>query len=156
MEKVNYFPRVLSSWAADNITFYDAAGKTLAEKPIFMRTMVDAVTPKQKALFERTKDKMAATSAFTFVVHGYDAVQVLAAAMRQAGTTTDGAKIREALESLSAPVEAVKKTYVKPFSKTHHEGLVASDFAFVKWADGKLVQVNDAVTSSLTTSDFKR
>lgn len=155
MDKANYFPRVLSSWAADNITFYDAAGKALAEKPIFMRTMVDAVTPKQKALFERTKGKLAATSAFTFVVHGYDAVQVLAAAIRQAGTT-DGVKVREALESLSAPVEGVKKTYVKPFSRTHREGLVASDFAFVKWADGKLVQVSDAVTSSLTPQDFKR
>lgn len=156
MEKVNYFPRVLSSWAADNITFYDAAGKTLAEKPIFMRTMVDAVTPKQKALFERTKAKLSAPSAFTFVIHGYDAMQVLAAAMRQAGTTTDGAKIRQALESLSTPVEGAKKTYVQPFSKTHHEGLIAADFAFVKWSDGKLAQVNDAVTSALTAQDFKR
>ena len=156
MEKVNFFPRVLSSWAADNITFYDAAGKTLAEKPIFMRTMVDAVTPKQKALFERTKAKLSAPSAFTFVVHGYDATQVLAAAMRQAGTTSDGAKIREALESLAAPVDGVKKTYAKPFSKSHHEGLTAADFAFVKWADGKLVQVVDAVTSALTAADFRR
>ena len=39
MEKINYFPLTLTSWAADNITFYDAAGKTLAEKPLFMRTV---------------------------------------------------------------------------------------------------------------------
>ncbi|MBK8864089.1 MAG: ABC transporter substrate-binding protein [Betaproteobacteria bacterium] len=156
MEKVNYFPKVLSSWAADNITFYDAAGKALAEKPIFMRTMVDAVTPKQKALFERIKGQLAAPSAFTFVVHGYDATQILAAALRQAGTTSDGAKIREALESLAAPIDGVKKTYVKPFSKSHHEALTAADFAFVKWADGKLVQVNDAVTAALSAADFKR
>jgi len=156
MEKVNFFPRVLSSWAADNITFYDAAGKALAEKPIFMRTMVDATTPKQKALFERVKGKLTAPSAFTFVVHGYDATQVLAAAMRQAGTTTDSAKIREALESLAAPYDGIKKTYVKPFSKTQHEGLTAADFAFVKWSDGKLVQVEDAVTKSLAAGDFKR
>ena len=156
MEKVNYFPKVLSSWAADNITFYDAAGKTLAEKPIFMRTMVDAVSPKQKALFERIKGQLAAPSAFTFVVHGYDATQILAAALRQAGTASDGVKIREALESLAAPIDGVKKTYVKPFSKSHHEALTAADFAFVKWADGKLVQVNDAVTAALSAADFKR
>ncbi|MBK7278966.1 MAG: ABC transporter substrate-binding protein [Betaproteobacteria bacterium] len=156
MEKVNYFPKVLSSWAADNITFYDAAGKALAEKPIFMRTMVDAVTPKQKALFERIKGQLAAPSAFTFVVHGYDATQILAAALRQAGTASDGVKIREALESLAAPIDGVKKTYVKPFSKSHHEALTAADFAFVKWADGKLVQVNDAVTAALSAADFKR
>lgn len=155
MEKVNYFPNVLSSWAADNVTFYDAAGKSLAEKPVFMRTMVDAQAPKQKALFERTKDKLAAPSAFPFVAHGYDATLLLAAAIQQAGTT-DGAKMREALENLKAPVEGIKKTYVRPFSATNHEALTASDFAFVKWSAGKLAQVDDATTKSLQTSDFKR
>jgi len=156
MEKINWFPPMLTSWAADNVTFYDAAGKANAEKLIFMRTMVDATTPRQKALFERVKPKLTAPSAFTFTVHGYDAVQVLAAAMRQAGTTTDGSKIRVALEDLKAPVDGAMKVYQHPFSKTQHEGLVASDFAFVKWSDGKLVRVEDAVTKALTPADFKR
>lgn len=155
MEKINYFPNVLSSWAADNITFYDAAGKTLAEKPVFMRTMVDAVTPKQKALFERVKGKLAAPSAYTFVVHGYDAVQLLVAAIKQAGTT-DGVKVREALENLNGSLDGVKKIYAKPFNKVNHEALRAADFAFVKWSDGKLVQVNDSVVKALTEPDFKR
>jgi branched-chain amino acid transport system substrate-binding protein len=155
MEKVNYFPNVLSSWAADNITFYDAAGQALAEKPIFMRTMVDAVAPKQKALFERTKDKLAAASAFPFVAHGYDATLLLVAAIKQAGST-DGAKMREALENLQAPIDGIKKTYERPFSPTSHEALTASDFAFVKWTGGKLTQVNDATTKLLQSPDFKR
>ena len=156
MEKIGYFPRLLSSLAADNITFYDAAGKTLAEKPIFMRTMVEPATPAQKALFERVKGKLAAPSAFPFVVLGYDGVQVLAAAMRQAGTTTDGVKIREALESLKEPVVGVMKTYQQPFTREGHEGLLAKDLVFVRWADGKLVRVNDSVAASLTPADFKR
>jgi branched-chain amino acid transport system substrate-binding protein len=155
MEKINYFPPVLSSWAADNITFYDAAGKTLAEKPIFMRTMVDPSTPKQKQLFDRTKANLAAPSAFPFVVHGYDAVQLIAASIRQAGGT-DGEKMRAALEDLKDPVAGTMKTYNKPFSKTQREALTASDFAFVKWDAGKLVQVTDPVIKSLTTADFKR
>jgi len=155
MEKINYFPPVLSSWAADNITFYDAAGKTLAEKPIFMRTMVDPSTPKQKQLFERTKAKLAAASAFPFVVHGYDAVQLIAASIRQAGST-DGEKMRAALEDLKEPVAGAMKSYSKPFSKLQHEALTAADFAFVKWNAGKLVQVTDPVIKSLTTADFKR
>jgi branched-chain amino acid transport system substrate-binding protein len=53
MEKVNYFPKVLSSWAADNITFYDAAGKALAEKPIFMRTSAKSRNAVQQKLFDR-------------------------------------------------------------------------------------------------------
>jgi branched-chain amino acid transport system substrate-binding protein len=155
MEKINYFPAVLSSWAADNVTFYDAAGKTLSEKPVFMRTMVEPTTPKQKALFERVKGKLAAPSAFPFTLHGYDAVQLIAAAIRQAGST-DGDKIRVALEELNAPVEGAMKTYVKPFSKTQHEALTAADFAFVKWSNGNLVKHSDEVIKSLTAADFKR
>ena len=45
MEKINYFPAVLSSWAADNKSFFDAAGEKLAELPIFMRTLTDDLTP---------------------------------------------------------------------------------------------------------------
>lgn len=155
MEKINYFPAVLSSWAADNVTFYDAAGKTLAEKPIFMRTMVIAATPKQKTLFDRVKDKLAAPSAFPFTVHGYDAVQLIAASIRQAGGT-DGEKMRISLEDLKAPVEGVMKTYNKPFTKIQHEALTAADFAFVKWSGGQLTQHADNVIKSLTAADFKR
>lgn len=155
MEKINWFPPVLSSWAADNVTFFDAAGKTLAEKPVFMRTMVDPRTPQQKALFERTKAKLAAPSAFPFVVHGYDAVQLIAAAIRQAGGT-DGEKMRIALEDLKQPVQGVMKTYNQPFSKTQHEALTAADFAFVKWASGRLNQVTDGVAGQIKAADIKR
>lgn len=155
MEKINWFPPVLSSWAADNVTFFDAAGKTLAEKPVFMRTMVDPRTPQQIALFERTKSKLAAPSAFPFVVHGYDAVQLIAAAIKQAGST-DGEKMRIALEDLKQPVKGVMKTYIQPFSKTQREALTASDFAFVKWTNGKLTQVSDGVAGQLKAADFKR
>jgi len=155
MEKINWYPPVLSSWAADNVTFFDAAGKTLAEKPVFMRTMVDPRTPQQKALFERTRAKLAAPSAFPFTIHGYDAVQLVAAAIRQAGSV-DGEKIRQALEELKQPVQAVMKTYEKPFSKTQHEALTADDFAFVKWSNGKLTQVTEGVAGQLKPTDFKR
>jgi branched-chain amino acid transport system substrate-binding protein len=155
MEKINYFPTMMSSWAADNITFFDAAGKTLANKPIFMRTMVNPSTPAQKKLFDRTSSQLAAPSAFPFTIHGYDAVQILAAAMRQAGST-EGPKLREALENLSAPVVGVMKTYNKPFSATNHEALSAADLSFVRWSDDKLSAYTDNIIKSLSVSDFKR
>jgi branched-chain amino acid transport system substrate-binding protein len=154
MEKINYFPIVLSSWAADNITFFDAAGKNLAGKPIFMRTLVNPSTPAQQKLFERTASKLVAPSAFPFVLHGYDAVLVLTQAIKQAGTT-DGSKVREALEDLKNPVDGARKTYNKPFSKSQHEALVASDFYFVKWNGNQLVQFSDDVIKSLKPEDFK-
>jgi branched-chain amino acid transport system substrate-binding protein len=51
MEKINYFPTTLTSWAADNITFYDAAGKALANKPIFMRTVSESKNPVQQKYY---------------------------------------------------------------------------------------------------------
>ena len=155
MEKINYFPTLLSSWAADNITFFDAAGRTLAGKPLFMRTMVNPSTPAQQKLFERVGAKLAAPSAFPFVLHGYDATLLIAAAIRQAGTT-DGPKLREALENLAAPVQGALKTYTKPFSRDDHEALMADDLVFVKWEGDKLVQHTDAIIKSLTKADFKR
>lgn len=155
MEKINYFPTMLSSWAADNITFFDAAGKNLAGKPVFMRTLVNPTTPIQKKLFERTASKLAAPSAFPFVLHGYDAVLLVAEAIKQAGST-EGSKIKEALENLNSPVEGAMKTYTKPFDKTDREALTAADLFFVKWNNDQLVQHTDNIIKSMSASDYKR
>lgn len=155
MEKINYFPTLLTSWAADNITFFDAAGKNLASKPIFMRTMVNPTTPAQKALYDRTVAKLAAPSAFPFVAHGYDAVLLVAEAIKQAGGT-DGQKLKDALESLNTPVNGVMKTYNKPFNKTNHEALTAADLAFVKWNNDQLVGYTDNIIKSMSVGDYKR
>ncbi len=155
MQKINYYPITLMSWAADNITFYDAAGKTLAEKPIFMRTVSETLTPAQQKLFDRVGSKLKAPSSFSFALHGYDSVQLLAQAMRQAGTT-DGPAVKNALEDLKTPVQGLLKTYTHPFSKTNHEALTAKDFVWVHWKDGKLVPYSDAVMSSLSLADFKQ
>ena len=155
MEKINYFPVTLASWAADNQSFYDAAGKTLAEKPLFMRTVTETRTPRQQKLYDRVAPKMNSKSAFGFAAHSYDAVMLFAAAVKQAGTT-DGVKVREALESLQAAYDGLMKSYNKPFSKTEHEALLSSDYKWTKWKDGKLVAYSDEVITSLKPADFKK
>jgi branched-chain amino acid transport system substrate-binding protein len=154
MEKINYYPRTLSSWAADNITFYDAAGKTLAEKLLFLRTVSANRTPAQDKLFARIGSQLKAPSSFSFALHGYDSVLILAQAIKQANST-EGSDIRVALENLRAPVQGLLKTYIKPYSKLNHEALVAKDLVWVQWKDGKLVPHSDAVVSSLTAADFR-
>jgi branched-chain amino acid transport system substrate-binding protein len=155
MDKINYFPAVLSSWAADNVTFYDAAGKALAEKPLFMRTVSETRSPAQQKLFDRVGSKLKAPSSFSFALHGYDSVQLLAQAMKQAGTT-DGPAVKAALEDLKTPVNGLLKTYNKPFSKTQHEALTAKDFVWIKWKDGKLTSYTDSIISGLSATDFKQ
>lgn len=154
MEKINYFPLVLSSWAADNITFYDAAGKTLAEKPIFMRTVSESRTPAQQKLFDRVGPKLKAPGSFAFALHGYDSVMLYAAAAKQANSF-DGSAVRLALEDLKTPVQGVLKTYDKPFSKTNHEALTAKDLVWIRWKDGKLMPYTDSIVGSLAGADFK-
>ncbi|MDP9914049.1 branched-chain amino acid ABC transporter substrate-binding protein [Variovorax sp. RO1] len=155
MEKINYFPLTLTSWAADNITFYDAAGKALAEKPIFMRTVSETRTPAQQKLFDRIGSKLKAPGSFSFALHGYDSVLLLAQAMKQANST-DGAAVRVALEDLKTPVQGVLKTYEKPFSKTNHEALTAKDLVWIRWKDGKLLPYSDALIGALKPADFKQ
>ncbi len=154
MEKINYFPLTLTSWAADNITFYDAAGKTLANKPIFMRTVSESKTPVQQKLYDRIGSKLKAPSSFSFALHGYDSIQLLAAAMKQANST-DGTALKNALEDLRAPVQGVLKTYNKPFSKTQREALTAGDFVWIKWNDGLLQPYSDAIIRGLVAGDYK-
>ena len=155
MEKINYFPLTLMTWAADNQSFYEAAGKTLAEKPVFMRTITEERTPNQQKLYDRIAPKMTSASAFGFAAHSYDAVMVLAAAIKQAGST-DGSKVREALEDLQAPYDGLMKNYSKPFSKTEHEALRSKDYKWTHWTDGKLLPYSDAVIKTLTEADYKK
>jgi branched-chain amino acid transport system substrate-binding protein len=155
MEKINYFPLTLTSWAADNITFYDAAGKTLAEKPLFMRTVSETRTPAQQKLFDRIGTKLKAPGSFSFALHGYDSMQILAQAMKQANST-DGSAVRLALEDLKTPVQGLLKTYDKPFSKTSHEALTAKDLVWIRWKDGKLLPYTDKLIGALTAADFKK
>ena len=155
MEKINYFPLALMTWAADNQSFYEAAGKTLAEKPIFMRTVTEERTPKQQKLYDRVAPKMTSASAFGFAAHSYDAVMVLASAIKQANST-EGSKIREALENLQSPYDGIMKNYDKPFSKTEHEALRSKDYKWAHWQDAKLLPYSDQVIKSLTDADYKK
>jgi branched-chain amino acid transport system substrate-binding protein len=155
MEKINYFPLFLSSWAADNKSFFDAAGSALAERPIFMRTITDDRSATQQKLLDRISARLASPTAFAFTAHGYDAMMLFAEAAKQAGSV-DGPKVREALESLKAPYEGFMKTYKAPFSATEHEALTTADFKWAHWKDGKLLSYSDDVIKGLTLADFKK
>jgi branched-chain amino acid transport system substrate-binding protein len=154
MEKIDYFPVVLTSWAADNLSFINASGPALAEKPIFLRTVSEARTPAQQTFFDRIRAKIDADSAFSFAVHGYDATMLLAQAIKQAGTT-DGSKVREALEDLKAPLQGYAKAYSKPFGKSEHDALTAADQRWTCWRGGKLAAFSDPIVDGLKPDDFK-
>jgi branched-chain amino acid transport system substrate-binding protein len=65
-------------------------------------------------------------------------MHLLGLAIAQAGST-DGDKIREALEGLNAKFAGLIKTYDKPFSKTNHDALGAADYIMVRYDGDKIV-----------------
>ena len=56
---------------------------------------------------------------------GYDSIYLLAAAIKQANST-DGPKIKAALEDLKTPVDGVVTTYNRPFTAKDHEAITAN------------------------------
>ncbi len=71
------------------------------------------------------------------VVHGYDGVQLLAQAIRQAGTA-EGPRVRATLEQLP-PHQGVLKHYAPAFTPENHDALQVGDYLMTVWQGGRLV-----------------
>jgi branched-chain amino acid transport system substrate-binding protein len=78
---------------------------------------------------------------------GYDSIYLLAAAIKQAAST-DGPKIKAALEDLKTPVEGVVTTYNHPFTKDDHEAITANIPVFGEVKGQRVVYAYEA--------DFKK
>ena len=154
MEKINYFPVTLGTWGNMSTPLLNIAGKKLAEHIIFAASTTEDSNPRAKALGKRVREKYPTLATFVTAAQSYDAVMLLATAIKQAGTT-DGAKVQAALENLDT-VQGIVKTYSKPFSRSSHEGLGVADFHLARWKDGVVVPYTDAVTKSITTADLKK
>jgi branched-chain amino acid transport system substrate-binding protein len=156
MEKISWYPLTLTNWVADQKQVADAAGQANIERPILMRTRVGGeMTPDMAKLFNRIKGKTSlGEPPISQASHSYDALMLLVAAIKQANST-DGEKIKDALENLQTPYKGLMKTYNKPFSKTMREGLALSDYKWVHWKNGRVEIYSDNVTKSLQPGDFK-
>ncbi|MGE7472321.1 ABC transporter substrate-binding protein [Bosea sp. NPDC003192] len=154
MEKMDYYPGLLSTWGSINTPLINIAGPKLAEKTIFAASTTEDASDRAAALHKRLVAKHPNMPAFVSAAQGYDAVMLIAAAIKQAGGT-DGPKLQAALENLGA-VQGIIKKYEKPFSKEQHEALGVADFHLAQWKDGRVVKLDDAVVKGLTAADLKR
>lgn len=154
MEKIGYVPRFLGTWGNGNLVMPNIAGMKLAERMIFIAATTETNSAATAALYKKLIAAHPNMPAFDAAVQGYDAVLLLAAAIRQAGSTK-GDPIQSALEALQ-PVDGIIKRYDHPFSKTNHEGLGAGDISLARWKDGHVVRLDDAVTRAMTPADIKQ
>jgi branched-chain amino acid transport system substrate-binding protein len=124
MEKLNWKVPMIGSWTLAMGNFIDNAGKN-GDGALMPQTFIeDPSTPKRKAFIESYQKtyKVDRMPSAVSAAQGYDSVYLLAAAIKQAGTT-DGVKVREALENLHEKVEGVVATYNKPFTHDNHEAI---------------------------------
>ncbi|RXZ38897.1 amino acid ABC transporter substrate-binding protein [Oxalobacteraceae bacterium CAVE-383] len=124
MEKLNWHVPIIGSWPLSMGNFIDNAGKNGDGARMPQTFIQDGNTPKRKAFIEAYQKayKVDRMPSAVSAAQGYDSVYLLAAAIKQAGTT-DGVKVREALESLKDKVDGVVTTYDKPFSHDDHEAI---------------------------------
>lgn len=126
MAKIAWKKPMIGSWTLSMANFIDTAGKN-GEGATMPQTFVqNGNTPKRKAFIDaylkEFKPKKDRIDSPVSAAQGYDSVYLLAAAMQQAGTT-EGPKVREALENLQTKLEGVVTVYDKPFSKGDHEAI---------------------------------
>jgi branched-chain amino acid transport system substrate-binding protein len=129
MTKLGWKVPIIGSWTLSMANFIDNAGPGGEGARMPQTFIQEPTTPKRQSFIvgylKTYNPKNSRIESPVSAAQGYDSVYLLAAAIKQAGST-DGPKIKEALENLKTPVEGVVTTYNKPFSKTDHEAITAN------------------------------
>jgi len=129
MTKLGWKVPLIGSWTLSMANFIDNAGPGGEGARMPQTFIQEPTTPKRTAFINSYlatfKPKDNRIDSPVSAAQGYDSVYLLAAAITQAGST-DGPKIKAALENLSKPVEGVVTIYNKPFTKTDHDAITAN------------------------------
>lgn len=129
MTKLGWKVPMIGSWTLSMANYIDNAGPGGEGARMPQTFIQEPNTMKRKAFIESYlktfKPKNGRIDSPVSAAQGYDSVYLLAAAIKQAGST-EGPKIREALENLQTKVEGVVTVYDKPFTKDDHEAITAN------------------------------
>ena len=151
MARMDWRVPIIGSWTLAMSNFIEIAGRN-AEGARMPQTFIQTPrTAKQSAFLQawREATDTARIPVPPAAAQGYDSMLLLAAAIRQAGSL-EGARIRDALENLEAPVEGVVMTYHRPFSTDNHETLrSAQQIHLGEIRDGEVVFAREAASSHI-------
>ncbi|GAC1326170.1 MAG: ABC transporter substrate-binding protein [Collimonas sp.] len=140
MEKLNWKVPIIGSWTLSMGNFIDNAGKNGDGARMPQTFIQEANTAKRKAFIEAYQKtyKIDRMPSAVSAAQGYDSIYLLAAAIKQAGST-DGVKVREALENLNGTVEGVVTNYSKPYSHEDHEAIKPNMVVIGEVKNGRVV-----------------
>jgi len=129
MTKLGWKVPMVGSWTLSMANYIDNAGPGGEGARMPQTFIQEPTTPKRQSFIvsylKTFNPKNSRIDSPVSAAQGYDSIYLLAAAIKQANST-EGTKIKEALEDLKAPVDGVVTTYNKPFTKTDHEAITAN------------------------------
>ena len=142
--KLGWKVPLIGSWTLSMSSFIDTSAAN-GDGAMMPQTFIQTPnTPRRKAFIEayqaayKTERMPSPVSA----AQGYDSIYLLAAAIKQANST-DGRKIREALENLNTKVDGVITVYDHPFTAADHEAISGNIPVFGLVKDGRVVAAHD-------------
>lgn len=151
MTKLGWKVPMVGSWTLSMANFIDNAGPGGEGARMPQTFIQEPTTPKRQSFIisylKTFNPKNARIDSPVSAAQGYDSVYLLAAAIKQAGST-DGPKIKAALEDLKTPVDGVVTTYSKPFTAKDHEAITANIPVFGEVKGQRVVYAYDG--------DFKK
>ena len=141
MDRLNYKPRIISAWGNTG-TLGELAGP-LANGMIVLQTFswMGDLQPRQKAILDKMMAKNNLKSPAD-IRHGsgaantYDAVYILAAAIKAAGAY-DWKKVREAMYAVRH--EGIVQKYDPAFTPERHNAILPENYRWTAWHDGNIL-----------------
>ena len=147
MTKLGWKVPMIGSWTLSMANFIDNAGQGGQGARMPQTFIQEPNTQKRKAFIDAYlktfKPKNNRIDSPVSAAQAYDSVYILAAAIKQA-ESTDGEKIRAALENLQTKVEGVVTTYEHPYTKDDHEAITANIPVFGEVKNGRVVYAYEA------------
>jgi len=130
---------MLGSWTFSMRNFIDSAGKA-GEGALMTQTFIQDIGPASKNGFLLSYKRMFKVDEIPSpmsAAQGYDGMHLLCLAIRQANSS-EGEKIKEALENLRAHYQGAITSYSKPFSRDDHDAITKNMLVMGKVVGGRV------------------
>ena len=144
--KIGWEVPMVAHWGISGGRFAELTGD-LSDGVAFLQTysFFGKQNEHGQALLKALKDKYGVKGPEEIIApvgtaNAYDGMRLVALAIDQAGST-DGTKVRDALENLKAEYKGLIKSYKRPFTPEQHDALTDADYIMVVWKGGKIVPV---------------
>lgn len=141
MERIAWKVPMIASWTASMSNYINNAGKNgngTMTPQTFIESAPSTAAGRKFVDAYRAKYHENPMASAVSAAQGYDSMYLLKAAIEQAGTT-DGSKVRMALENLNKPYEGVTGMFEHPFTSKDHEAIKDSHVIMGVIKDGLVV-----------------